>query len=364
MQKAFINQGLSVLTDILSDLQIKKIFFVVGNYAYQSIKTLIEPHIQGIDAEFFIVSNSNSNSNFETIVCGCEQLRQSNSDIVIAVGGGRIIDVAKLIGTAALSTHNYESVIKGNEVITDKFLPLLVMPTTAGTGSEATSFSVVYLQEKKYSVVSEYLLPDYVIADSSLVQKMPDYLKACTIFDAFSQAIESFWSVDSTPSSRKNAKKSIVLINHNLQNYLNNDKKTTKHMVNAAYLSGMAINESKTTLPHALSYFITSRYDIPHGHAVALTLGFVGKINASLGDDKLKQVMQNIADMLNIDVINFDQYWRDLMKISGLDVNLSKLGVKQQDLELIVDSVNVERLKNHPLNIDKKILLEELTKIL
>ena len=135
-------------------------------------------------------------------------------------------------------------------------------------------------------------------------------------------------------------------------------------MVNAAYLSGMAINESKTTLPHALSYFITSRYDIPHGHAVALTLGFVGKINASLGDDKLKQVMQNIADMLNIDVINFDQYWRDLMKISGLDVNLSKLGVKQQDLELIVDSVNVERLKNHPLNIDKKILLEELTKIL
>ena len=135
-------------------------------------------------------------------------------------------------------------------------------------------------------------------------------------------------------------------------------------MVNAAYLSGMAINESKTTLPHALSYFITSRYDIPHGHAVALTLGFVGKINASLGDDKLKQVMQNIADMLNIDVINFDQYWRDLMKISGLDVNLSKLGVKQQDLELIVDSVNVERLKNHPLNISKKILLKELTKIL
>ena len=190
MQKAFINQGLPVLTDILSDLQIKKIFFVVGNYAYPSIKTLIEPYIQGIDAEFFIVSNSNAN--FETIVCGCEQLRQSNSDIVIAVGGGRIIDVAKLIGTAVLSTHNYESIIKGNEVITDKFLPLLVMPTTAGTGSEATSFSVVYFQEKKYSVVSEYLLPDYVIADSSLVQKMPDYLKACTIFDAFSQAIESF----------------------------------------------------------------------------------------------------------------------------------------------------------------------------
>jgi alcohol dehydrogenase len=364
MQKAFINQGLSVLTDILSGLQIKNIFVVVGNNAYPSIKTLIEPHIKGIDAEFFIVLNSNLNSYFETIISGSEQLRQSNSDLVIAIGGGRIIDVAKLIGTASLSTNNYESIIKGNEVITDKFLPLLVMPTTAGTGSEATSFSVVYLQEKKYSVVSEYLLPDYVIADSSLVQKMPDYLKACTIFDAFSQAIESFWSVGSTPSSRKNAKKSIILINQNLQKYLNNDKKTTKHMVNAAYLSGMAINESRTTLPHALSYFLTSRYHIPHGHAVALTLGFVGKINASLGDDKLKQVMQNIAEILNIDVIDFDQYWRDLMKISGLEVNLSKLGIKQQDLEMIVNSVNVERLKNHPLMISKKILIKELTNIL
>jgi alcohol dehydrogenase len=360
MQKAFINQGLSVLTDILSDLQIKNIFIVIGNHAYPSIKTLIEPYIQGINVEFFCAPDSN----VETIVSGCEQLRQCNSDLIIAIGGGRIIDVAKLISTAALSSYNYENVIKGNEVISDKFLPLLVMPTTAGTGSEATSFSVVYLQEKKYSVVSKYLLPDYVIADSSLVQKMPGYLKSCTVFDAFAQAIESFWSVGATPSSRKNAKKSIELINQNIHNYLNKDKQTAKHMVNAAYLSGMAINESKTTLPHALSYFLTRRFDIPHGHAVALTLGFVGKINASLGGDSLKKVMQDIADMLNIDVINFAQYWRDLMKTSGLEVSLSKLGVQQQDLELIVDSVNVERLKNHPLNIDKNILIKELGEIL
>jgi alcohol dehydrogenase class IV len=68
--------------------------------------------------------------------------------------------------------------------------------------------------------------------------------------------------------------------------------------------------------------------------------------------------------MLNIDVINFEQYWRDLMNKSGLEVNLSKFGIKQQDLELIVDSVNVERLKNHPLNINKQTLVKELTKIL
>ena len=360
MQKAFINQGLSVLTDILSDLQIKNVLVVVGNHAYPSIRALIEPYIQGISVEILCVSDSN----YETIIGGCEKVIQCNSDMVIAIGGGRIIDVAKLISTAALLPHNYEGVIKGNKSITNKFAPLLVMPTTAGTGSEATSFSVVYLDGEKFSVVSEHLLPDYVIADSSLVQNMPDYLRSCTVFDAFSQAIESFWAVGATPSSRKNAKKSIVLISQNIQNYLNNDKQTIRHMVNAAYLSGMAINESKTTLPHALSYFLTRRYGIPHGHAVALTLGFVGKINASLGGDSLRKIMQDIVDLVNIDMMNFDQYWYDLMQTSGLEVNLSKLGIRQQDLELIVDSVNIERLKNHPLDIDKEILITELCEIL
>ena len=359
MQRTYINKGLSGLTNIIADLQIKKILVVVGHHAYPGIKTLIEPYIRGLSVEFFDVPNSNP----KTIISGCEKLRQLKSDMVIAIGGGRIIDVAKLISTSALTTDNYESVIKGNETISGKLAPLLVMPTTAGTGSEATSFSVVYLEEKKYSVISEDLLPDYVIADALLVQKMPDYLKACAVFDAFSQAVESFWAVNATSSSKINAKKAIELISHNIRNYMGNDGKTTKYIVQAAHLSGMAINESKTTLPHALSYFLTKKYGIPHGHAVALTLGFVGKINAASDNDKLKKVMEQIAGTLQIDVMNFNAYWCDLMEISGLEVSLSKLGVKKIDLELMVDSVNVERLKNHPISIDKKILIRELVEI-
>jgi len=359
MQKSFINQGVSALSTIISDLNVKNIFFVVGKNAYPSIKKIIEPHIHGINAEYFSVPDSNP----ETIILGCEKLKRYNSDIVISIGGGRIIDVSKLISTVALTTDNYESVIKGHKVITRKFVPLLVMPTTAGTGSEATSFSVVYLQNKKYSVVSEYLLPDYVIADSSLVQEMPQYLKACTVFDAFSQAIESFWAVNSTVASKKNAKQAIELISQNIHGYLKGDSDTNKHMINAAFLSGRAINESKTTLPHALSYFMTKRYNIPHGHAVALTLGFVGKINVRSGDEKLKKVMLEIADMLKIDVMNFDQYWRDLMQMSNLEIRLSKCGVKEVDLELMIESVNVERLKNHPISIDKSMLIKEIAGI-
>ena len=126
-----------------------------------------------------------TDSNFKTIISGCEELKQSNSDLIIAIGGGRIIDAAKLISVTALSKENYENVIRGKEIINNKFLPLLVMPTTTGTGSEATSFSVVYLGKKKFSIASEKLLPEYIIADASLVQEMPNYLKVCTLFDAF-----------------------------------------------------------------------------------------------------------------------------------------------------------------------------------
>jgi len=359
LQKVFINQGLSILSTILNGEKIKNIFLVVGNNAYLSTKSLIKPYIAGINLETFIVTDSN----YKTVISGCEKLKQSNSDLVIAIGGGRIIDAAKLISAVALSYDNYESVIQGKEIIKNKFLPLLVMPTTAGTGSEATSFSVVYLGNKKYSVASENLLPDYAIADTSLVQKMPNYLKACSFFDAFSHAIESFWSVNSNSFSRKYARRAIDLINMNLKEYFNDELQTTKHMVEAANYSGMAINISKTTLPHALSYFLTIKYNIPHGHAVALTLGFIGKINYTFGSDNLKKVMSDISEMLNIDIKNFEQHWYDLMKESGLETKLSNLGVEQEDLELIIDSVNVERLKNHPLNIEKKILIKELNKI-
>lgn len=359
MQKVFINQGITILPKILKYLSIKKIFLVVGNNGYKSIKNLINLNTINISIETFIINESN----YKTVIFGCEKLKKSNSDLIIAIGGGRIIDAAKLISATALSEENYQNVITGKEIIKNKFLPLLVMPTTAGTGSEATSFSVIFLGKKKFSVASKNLLPEYVIADTKLVQEMPNYLKTCTLFDAFSQAIESFWSVNATDISRKYARKAIELINMNLERYLNHESKNTNNMVEAAYYSGKAINISKTTLPHALSYFLTINYNIPHGHAVALTLGFIGKINYTFGCDNLKKVMNDICLMLNINIKNFEKYWYDLMKLGCLETKLSNLGVKMEDLELIIDEVNVERLKNHPLNINKEIILKELKKI-
>ena len=112
MQKVFINQGIAVLTEILNELRIKKVL-VAGNNAYQSIENLIKPYTKSISIKTFVMTLI---LNFKTIISGCEELKQSNSDLII-IGGGRIIDAAKLISVTALSKEkNYENVIRGKEL--------------------------------------------------------------------------------------------------------------------------------------------------------------------------------------------------------------------------------------------------------
>jgi alcohol dehydrogenase class IV len=361
MQKAFVNQGVSVLNDILTN-DIKSIFIVTGNSSYNSVKKLISPYLSNIKTTLFF----NKGAGIDNIEQGCTALERSNADMVLAIGGGANIDLAKLINTfVLLPNKDYLDIIKGKKTINKKNLPVIAMPTTAGTGSESTSFSVVYLGLDKYSVSSEYLLPDYVIADYDLIKKAPKYLQACTAFDAFSQAIESFWAASATKVSRGYAEQAIKLTKSSLlPSIKHQDKSSMKNMVYAAYLSGKAINISKTTAPHALSYYLTVKYNIPHGHAVALMLGVMAKLNIDYGDQALNSIMQEVANLLKIDLLDFSKYWYDLMRQCGLEVELSKFGIKEADLNLIVERVNLERLRNHPLSISKISLLSELKEIL
>lgn len=360
MQNAFINQGIEPINQIIKHLNAKKIFFIVGNSAYGDVQTYIEPFISQLSFKFFNIGNSK----IDQIILGCASIKKYKPDLVVSIGGGRVIDAAKLIVSGKFNDGNFLRLIKGEEIIDTKMAPLLVLPTTAGTGSESTSFSVIYYGEKKYSVISNVLLPDFVVADCLLVKKMPSYLKACSLFDAFSQSIESYWSVGANKDSRENSERAMKLISKNFKTYLKkDDTEITKEIVEAAYYSGKAINISKTTLPHALSYFLTIKYNIAHGHAVAVILGLIGRLNYKFGDKILKSKMMDICEILEINANDFESYWTQLLKISNLENKLSKLGVHFDDLQTMVDVVNIERLKNHPINFEKSLLLEELKRI-
>ena len=234
---------------------------------------------------------------------------------------------------------------------------LIAVPTTAGTGSEATQFAVIYVDGVKKSLDDKSILPEYAIVDSQFVVKNPKYLKACTGMDAFCHAIESYWAVKSTPLSREYAKNAILVCRDNLINYVNSEsEESAANMMLASNLAGKAINISRTTAAHALSYKITSEYGLPHGHAVALSIADLYNANYHINEstciDKrgsafVKDRINEISEMLGTNDIY--AYWYNLMEKIGLEYDFNKLNIT--DKQKLIASVNIERLKNNPKDI-------------
>jgi len=288
-----------------------------------------------------------------------ELFRQRDYGIVIAVGGGSVLDMAKLIRIMAAQDVPPSEIVNRDGTITHRGIPLVAIPTTAGTGSEATHFAVVYIDKTKYSVAHEYILPDIAIIDPLLTHSMPPNLTAVTGMDALSQAIESYWSVNSTDESKAYAREAIVLTLQNLERSVHKPSPETRYaMCKAAHLAGRAINISKTTAPHAVSYTLTSHFGIPHGHAVGLTLGEFLVFNSEVSDADngdprgVEFVRSTIRELCEILGVKGADRARDeiysLMERIGLETSLSELGIKKQGHDFIVNDVNLERLKNNP----------------
>lgn len=369
-QKTFIEPGaLSKLTEILSTHQAKKVFLVTGKNSYleSGAKDLLEPYLSKIETTRFC--NFETNPRLEDANIGSTLIQNNPPDIVVSIGGGSVIDMAKLI--VALAAHpniNNAELIKNSGSIKNKGTPLVAIPTTAGTGSEATHFAVAYINKTKYSLAHEYILPDYAIVDSRLSHKVPQYIAACSAMDALSQAVESYWSVNSNNESKGYAKEAIRLILPAIENaVLNSDCKAKEKMAKAAYLAGKAINITKTTAPHAISYPITSYFGLPHGHAVALSLGSFFIFNTNLsknqlldtrGEAYMKRTMTELIQLFKCNSAeSCCKYWYSIMKTLNLETKLEAIGIKSTaDKNLIIENVNLERLSNHPVRVSTDLI--------
>ena len=292
-----------------------------------------------LPCEFTRFSDFQPNPLYEEARAGVKVLRKNKCDFIIAVGGGSCIDVAK-------SIKYYNRLIDIN---------IMAIPTTSGTGSEATHFAVIYKKGEKYSIADERLLPDYVILQPEMLKTLPLYQKKCTMLDALCQAIESWWSRNATPLSIAYSKKAIELILDNMQSYLKNEDNGNKNMLIASNYAGKAINITTTTAPHAMSYKLTSLYNIPHGHAVALCL------------PKVWRYMKDFDEIANaLGKQNSDEavlYFEQLLEM--LEIFPPK-NVNADDLEILSSSVNTQRLKNNRIRFDKstiKILYKDILEI-
>lgn len=372
-QKEFFGKGsINKLPKILSDLNSNNIFLVRGNRSYNisGAEGILNELLKNYSVTYF--NEFTESPKLEDVIKGMDSLIETQCDTVIAVGGGSVIDIAKSLNILSFQEEKPESIITGKSKIINKGKPLIAIPTTSGSGSEATHFAVVYIGKQKYSLAHEFILPEHEITDPQLTFNLPPDITATSGIDAFSQAIESYWNVNANEESKKYSSEAITLIINNLIQAINTpDEESRINLSRAAHLAGKAINITKTTAPHALSYSMTSNFGTAHGQAVSITLGEFLEYNYNVSDKdlnskkSLREVKNNLDELLLLlgckDVREGKTLINELMHKAGLKTKLPELNIKtEEDRRLIINEVNLERLQNNP----RKITKESLEKIL
>ncbi len=363
VEEYFYNGSLEKIKSITESLNAERVFIVHGkkSFSLSGAEEKINESCKEVILDSF--NDFSPNPTHEEVLKGIELFNKEDYDLIVAVGGGSAIDVAKLINIFPFQKHPPEKYILKEEKIEFKGKPLLAVPTTAGTGSEATHFAVVYMGGKKYSVAHEHVLPDYVILDPELTFTLPKYQTACTGMDALCQGIESYWSINSTERSKEYAKKSIGLILENISRVYEkpDDLAARKNMLLGANLSGKAINISKTTAPHACSYVITSKCGIPHGHAVAIMMKEflryngenIDKLIEKRGKDYYRKTISELYSLMGgSSPVEVSNHFNQKMNEIGLEPCLRNICENVQ-LDDFVSRVNRERLKNNPIIINR-----------
>ena len=358
MNQKILN-GISHLREALEGAT--KVFVVCdSSYPFLNIKTDIEnmgkPHV--------LFSDFTPNPVYEDVCKGIDLFQITKCDSILAVGGGSAIDVAKCIKLAVLAKEGNDALIPplvSTRVECDgSKIPFIAIPTTAGTGSESTHNAVMYYEGVKMTVTNDGILPDYAVLEPSVLKTLPLYQKKCTMMDALCQGIESWWSVNSTEESYEYSRKTIELIMANWHKYIfENDDEASKQIMLAANYGGRAINITQTTAAHAFSYKITSLYNLPHGHAVAVCLpeiweymlGNMDKCIDSRGSAYLSDIFYLIAKTMDREnPVKAIELFRQMMKEMDLKNPVSEN--REEELNMLSTSVNPVRLKNNPVRID------------
>lgn len=371
MQKLIEDITYEELRHIIESYSANRIFLVSGKKSFELSGANEFIELATIGKSIVRFSDFEQNPKYEQALKGTKLFLDSNCDIIIAIGGGSVMDMAKLINIFAANPElDGLEIVKDSSNIQNSGKTLIALPTTAGTGSEATHFAVVYHDSKKYSVAHPSLLPKVAGLNPELTRSQPKYLTACAGLDALSQAIESYWSVNANEESQQYAERAIVLLIQNLEKAVNHPEMfNRKQVMYGAFLAGKAINISKTTAAHAVSYAFTTYYAIPHGHAVFLTLPEFMEYNSRVSEEDMNDPrgyrytinsIKKICKILKVDsAFEAKQFLRQLAADIGVELSLIELGVVGYESK-IVDNVNMERLGNNPRKIGRSGLLELL----
>jgi alcohol dehydrogenase class IV len=293
---------------------------------------------------------------------------RADYDVIVGVGGGSVLDMAKVAAAAAANPEQQASDFLGGNKIVKPSVPKICIPTTAGTGAEATPFALVIVEGKKKAIASPYNLADVVFIDAAFTVTMPPRITASTGMDALSHAVEAFLSLGANPLTDSFALEAIRKITDNLEEAcVHGDNLEARLKLSlAAMLAGMAFGNAGVIAGHAIAHTLGARYKIPHGVSAALVLPYVMEYNAPAVKEKLAKVARELGGEPGLSEEEAASWTvarvKGMLETLDLPTGLSDINVPEEDLPALAEALVKEKgyLARNPRAVEQ----EDAVKIL
>jgi len=372
MKKSFTFRGakklvfgrgsINELSDNIAELGAKRpIVFLDGNLSSEEFRQKILKCCGDAEKDCIIYDGITGEPELKLADEGAELSKKERCDLVIGIGGGSTMDVAKAAAVIARNGGKAEDYLGLNRVPAPG-LPTIMVPTTAGTGSEVT-FTAVFIRKelnKKEGINSTYMYPDVALLDPELTVSVPPAVTAATGLDALCHAIESYTSITSSPMSEMISMEAIRLISYNLRTCVNDGKnvEARSNMLLGSMYAGLGLANAGVTAVHSLSYPLGGQYGISHGIANTVLLAPTMRFNVSGAVEKFARIAgimgkstegitQKDAATMAVEAVE------ELIHDCGIDTSLEKLGITREVFHKLAEAaMMVSRpLENNPRTV-------------
>ncbi len=344
------------IVTILKTNQVKRAaIFTDKGIVASGLFALPEAAIKAAGADYYVLDEIPPEPSYTAVQIIVDRFKASGADMIIACGGGSVLDAAKLASVLVTEEYGVKELLE-DPGRARKCVPTILIPTTAGTGAEVTPNAIVAVPEKelKVGIVNENMIADYVILDARMIKNLPRQIAAATGVDALAHAIECYTSKKANPFSDTFAMEALDLILNNIIPACDDPEamEAKNKMQIAAFYAGIAITASGTTAVHALSYPLGGKYHIAHGVSNAILLAPVMRFNAPVCQERLAMAYDRCChDTENICQTTkekaewmIEQLERILCHLE-IPTSLKEFGVPREDLEGLVEAgMQVQRL--------------------
>lgn len=345
------------ITEILKTNGAKKVaIFTDKGIEKAGLFALPEAAVKASGVDYYVLDELPAEPSYEAVQKLIDEFKRSGADFIVACGGGSVMDAAKLASVLVTDDYGVKELLD-TPGMAKKCVPIILIPTTAGTGAEVTPNAIVAVPERelKVGIVNENMIADYVILDARMIKNLPRPIAAATGVDALAHCIECFTGNKANPFSDIYALEGLDLILNNIEKACDDPEamEEKNRMQIAAYYGGLAITASGTTAVHALSYPLGGKYHIAHGVSNAILLAPVMRFNSEDPEVKKRLALAYDRCCHGEKTCKTEQEkcaWmirriEEIVEHLDIPKSLKSFGVPKEDLEGLVQAgMQVQRL--------------------